>query len=300
MLQKFALSLLVLCLAACRSGSGARHAHFNADDYRVTPGGLAHKSCVRELAANERVTADGRIVRTDGSTEQIPQCAFPRLDLKTFEPIHGDARALMASNWIEAAYWRSPRPLGSLAAEWFVPPAPKTYLGGTVYLFPGSQPSSFPAILQPVLQWGESFAGGGQYWSIAGYFCCPSGWTFNSPLITVNPGARIIGVMTSTCADSTCDWTVSAIDNTTGASTTLTASAVPWDFHFHAGGVLEAYNLEGCDEYPPNHAVSFLEIQLKDRSGRTMTPRWTHEIFNPSPPCKYGVESTPEGVTVRY
>jgi hypothetical protein len=188
-----------------------------------------------------------------------------------------------------------------MRATFTVPPAPKTWLGGTVYLFPGSEPDGGYAILQPVLQYGPSFAGGNDYWAIGSYFCCypGHGWAFASKLLRVNPGDTIVGTMTSECPNSHCNWTVTTENVVSGERTTLNADNVPWPFVWQFGGVLEAYYLEGCDEYPQAPAV-FRDLVLKDHGGRLLRPEWKNEIINPSPPCKYGVESTPSLVMVRY
>ena len=58
--------------------------------------------------------------------------------------------------------------MSRLTTEWTVPPAPATQNGQTIFLFPGIQNSTM--IYQPVLQWGPSAAGGGNYWAVASWY----------------------------------------------------------------------------------------------------------------------------------
>jgi hypothetical protein len=54
-------------------------------------------------------------------------------------------------------------------------------------------------IYQPVLQWGSSAAGGGNYWSIASWYVDGQGGpAFHSSLIQIAPGQVLKGVMSQT------------------------------------------------------------------------------------------------------
>ena len=91
-------------------------------------------------------------------------------------------------------------PISYFSTKWIVPPAPATDNGQLVYLFNGiQQTSSGPFILQPVLQWGVSPAGGGSYWSITNWYVNGMGGiALKGNLVQVNSGDVLRGVMTLT------------------------------------------------------------------------------------------------------
>lgn len=61
-------------------------------------------------------------------------------------------------------------PISSFATTWKVPAAPTTNHQQTIFLFNSIEPASGNAILQPVLQYGPSAAGGGSYWAVASWY----------------------------------------------------------------------------------------------------------------------------------
>jgi hypothetical protein len=100
------------------------------------------------------------------------------------------------------------------------------------------QSGSGAHIIQPVLQWGPSAAGGGNYWAITNWYADGQGGAASfKPLIRVNPGDVVQGVKTCTGqSDSeysykssfvghpTADVTVSDVDQLTWASAATVAS----------------------------------------------------------------------------
>jgi len=105
----------------------------------------------------------------------------------------------MDSGWITyASHCCNPRDiLYNFSTTWEVPPAPATDNGQTLFLFPGIEPASYETILQPVLQWGCSAAGGGPYWSIASWYV-GNGTALYTPLIEVDAGTSLTGTMRNT------------------------------------------------------------------------------------------------------
>ena len=74
---------------------------------------------------------------------------------------------------------------------WSVPPAPATYNGQLVYLYTGMKPADYGAILQPILQYGVSPAGGGAYWSVANWYVTETDAYYTS-LVDVAVGKAFI------------------------------------------------------------------------------------------------------------
>jgi hypothetical protein len=123
------------------------------------------------------------------------------------------------------------------------------------------------AILQPVLQWGPSAAGGGQYWSVASWYVTGAGSAFHTNLIRVNPGDRLTGLMTMTSnAGGVFDYTseFSGI-----ANTTLTVQDV--DELVWANQTLEAYSVAQCSDYPQTDRTLFSAIALTTTGGAAST-----------------------------
>ncbi len=94
-------------------------------------------------------------------------------------------------------------PISFFSTKWQVPPPPKAHDNQTIFLFNGLQNEAPPAkrryILQPVLQWGKSDSGGGNYWSIASFFAMIDDdkkllGTSTDP-IRVEPGETLTGII---------------------------------------------------------------------------------------------------------
>src|SRR5664279_10464 len=104
----------------------------------------------------------------------------------------------LAEGWITYADWTNSTgsPITQFTTIWEVPPDPETHSGQLLYLFNGMQNSDH--IYQPVLQWGTSRAGGGNFWSVATWYVGPPGGDaiHSEQAIRVNPGDALIGVMT--------------------------------------------------------------------------------------------------------
>ena len=262
------------------------------DGYVITPNGLHHKSCVRQIAPGERIDAGGAVIHVNGQREQLPPCKYPRLSLHTGKEL--DSVSPTVNGWVEYASWVSPSPLGSLFSQ-FVVPTPPTNNGGTIFFFPGSEPSDGSTILQPVLQYGPSAGGGGNYWAAASWFCCPAGWQHYSPLINVNTGDTIIGTMGSSCSGSSCNWSVTTIDMNTSKSTTLSSSNVTTPFTWNVGGVLEAYNVNTCNQFPASGTIGFITV-LSNQSGGGFVANYS----NSGTICNGVPTSTPLTVTLNY
>src|SRR5262249_25417780 len=102
------------------------------------------------------------------------------------------------SGWIAYADWQndSGNPVTSFSTTWTVPPEPATKSGQTIFLFNGIDPvDPYQPILQPVLQWGVSAAGGGDFWSVANWYVLGNGQALHTPLVQVNVGQSLEGVM---------------------------------------------------------------------------------------------------------
>src|SRR5215470_726147 len=129
----------------------------------LTPGGYRHPSLVHRVEPGHAL----QFARE--------QARFVNLSTKAAIDVpRADASLAvvpaLGSGWIAYAYWNNGtgNSLTSFRTIWKVPPPPKTDSGQTIFLFNGIENyGANYGILQPVLQWGPSTAGGGSFWTIA-------------------------------------------------------------------------------------------------------------------------------------
>ena len=268
------------------------------DDYVPTPAGWYHRSCVHQVEDGASVRPDGVVTRKDKTSYRVSRCAYPVRATK-----EGPAATTPTINgWLE---WASrSQPSGSwyrtIRANWNVPLQPLGRVVGssqTYFTFPGLQ-STF--IIQPVLQYGQSAAGGGEGWTMASWRCHSSMGCFHSSLKGTTPGHTLIGtVEASNCAGANCTWTITTRDATSNVQTVLTATDT-YNYWWGVGGSVEVYGLTSCDQFPTN-GVFFNNIALYDQNSVLLSPNWTRSMQgNPSPSCSFGVTSTTTTVNLLH
>jgi hypothetical protein len=236
------------------------------DNRVLTPGGMRPKSLVHEVRKGEVLRADRGVIHRRSLTKTGFRAAA-KINLQFEET------AALGSGWIADAYWNNGTgsPITSFTTNWVVPPAPSTQSGQTIFLFNGIQNyrANF-GILQPVLQWGVSAAGGGPYWSIANWYVTSGGQALFTPLVRVNAGDSLTGVMTLTGqSGSSFDYDCAF----TGIGTTLSVQNIAellW-----ANETLEAYAVSQCSDYPPG-GCAFTAVEILTEAG-TPTLNWTPE-----------------------
>jgi len=262
-----------------------------ADDPLVsTPDGPRYRSCVHEVPNGARIDLDGVVTRPDGSKFQIPRCAH-------FVP---PRRSQPSTNgWVESARLYTGANFHQVTANWAVPNTPVgSYSASqTFFTFPGMQNGYY--VIQPVLQYGKSSAGGGSYWSMASWRCHGGADCYYSPLIAnVQSGHTMAGsVSASNCSLGYCDWTITTTDVTTGASTTYTARDTD-NYSDGVGGAMEIWNLTSCNQLPA-YGVSYTNVSFVDSWGSPVTPSW-YSYYDTSvvPQCGYQVSWSGTSVTL--
>jgi hypothetical protein len=152
-----------------------------------------------------------------------------------------------------------------------VPPAPATSNGQTIFLFNGIDPTDpTQAILQPVLQWGTSYAGGGAFWSVASWYVLGTGQAFVTGLVPVNPGDVLVGAMTLTGQANGLFSYQSEFQGIAGTQLPVqNVAKLTW-----CNETLEAYGVTACSDYPAVDLTAMQGIELL--TGKT-TPavHWT-------------------------
>jgi len=191
-----------------------------------------------------------------------------------------------------------------LDADWAVPAAPGTSITGTdphgipvsnllLYYFPSFESSTGTEIVQPVLQWGSNGSFGGLYWTIAAWYCGPSGCA-HSPAYRVYPGDVIHGTITATV------WAkfgyfvqISDAARNAYSSNTFWVDGTLDRFNNVQGGVMEVYNVAQCLNYPTDNALLFYDIVARQagplwNSFNVVHPAWSNYVNTSlSPQCNY-------------
>ena len=288
-----------------RIAAGSKRPANIPNDYVVTPFGYFHNSCVRSLAAGEKMQADGRVQHADGSVEANAMvCSYPRFNASGM-PVTGNeapTRTPEVDGWTaQGSIVAGPNAsYGALYATWTVPPKPHSEDGQVLFYFPGLEDiNNTQSILQPVLQYYR-----GQ-WAVANWNCCLSNITVESPLIRVKPGDLIFGAIHSNCPAGTLQcstWDIYSVDLVSGESTIL--KDTPSDgqvFNWAFGGVMEPYYVVQCSDYPPNHDLKF-RVQFRDENFHAVVnPNWwTSYNSTVTPQCNYGVQTSRDTVAISY
>lgn len=232
----------------------------------LTPGGYRPRSLVHTVEEGHGLRAAGGVVRTVDASKNVT------LDLLgvTLQPENVPA---LGSGWIAYAYWNNGtgRSILSFRTTWTVPQSPTTQSGQTIFLFNGIQNygANF-GILQPVLQWGPSAAGGGPFWSVASWYVTSGGQAFHTQLAQVNEGDTLVGVMALTGQTGSSFSYVSEFEGMTNTRLPVDNIAeLLW-----CNETLEAYNVSQCSDYPASNMTAFSSVDIQT-SSKTTPVNWT-------------------------
>ena len=276
-------------------------------EYVATPVGRVHHSCVHRLDEGDELQDDGSIVRKGGLVETIAPCGFadPMNRKDELPPADPSSRDASVAGWQEWAQWDAPANLGEMQAEFHVPAAPTYYANQTIFLFPAFQGYSATGIniIQPVLQYGASHAGGGKYWSIASWIG-GAAWGNNYytsadvPVATGNVIEGIIWGDPHNCTSAGCNWTVSAAVTPNGKPTSLGLhTTIGWRYAY--GGVLETYGVDYCSEYPATYDNFYnIYVAAWPYEQTQYSPAWSHNFDVAG--CGVNITSNPTTVNLYY
>jgi hypothetical protein len=248
-----------------------------ATDLVLTPGGFRTSSVVHHVergamidgAQNHfrKLSREGSVLADLGPLN-VKTTGRPLMPLNIAR--HPSVIPALGSGWICYAYWtENAKPVSLFTTTWVVPPAPLTHSGQTIFLFNGIQNASM--IYQPVLQWGPSAAGGGNFWSVASWYADgQGGQSFYSSLVHVNPGQVLVGIMSETGQSAqgfnyNCQF--SGIANT--SLPIQNVQQLTWCIE-----TLESYGIQHCSDYPATNRTSMGSIEIQ-AGGNTVTPSWT-------------------------
>jgi len=232
--------------------------------YQIVPSRLVHKDCIYSLPSGAWIKEEshGRLfVQIPGqSATEIPK--FPHSVVK---PQHGAA-------WKAWAQYENSQGVNFVSGKWNVPSSPQdTNDGQLLYYWNGVEPDDSSAVLQPVLQFGFSPAGGGNYWAMASWYVSSDHGAFYTTPYECNTSDVILGTL-SMMQNGT--WLVSGLDITNQQSTIL--HFTPQDpTYTTAYETLEAYNVNSdCQDYPVEGSITFYNIKVSV-GGKPVIPKWT-------------------------
>jgi len=269
-----------LAQAQQMSRAAAVKAHPN---WVQVPGAYIRPDCVHEIPLGANVEVNGDITLA-GSViahyDSCPEAPILTRGLAKETPKFGEAPS-PGNGWVEDIEMVVPLKSGDSVDEitgtWTVP-APPLENGALIYIFNGLEPTSGGVIIQPVLQYGATTAGGligGNYWTIAGWLVNSN--AYHSPGVKVSTGDTIRGTtyVTSESAGKL-NWEIFAQDTTSGAYSWLSAwsEGIEWNWAF--SGVLETYGMTSCSEFPASLITAFANTTVYHGypSFEKVTPGW--------------------------
>jgi len=255
----------------------------SATELAVTPFGLMPKSCVHAVSANQMVVNEpGKTMIRNKETQEDEQIMGRCSEQVSILAKEGQRQAepnspMLPDGWAAYAFsGKDAQSLTSYNGTWTVPDTPQDEGQQVLFLFTGLQNlydengnalrGGVTNIIQPVLQFGVSEAGGGDYWALASWYVDSNNHAHYSVLTQTESGNVIVGTMVLNVTSNI--WVISSIDNTTGNSTVLdiaTHTKEP-----NAFVTLEVYTISKCLEYPTGN-VTFANLVFAP----AFTPTWT-------------------------
>ena len=157
----------------------------------LTPFGYRDSANVHRVMPDYElnIMEDGHVRMQNPSTGDYVDFAEPESAPETIAPFTDNG-------WVTYAWWfnLTGRPISYFDTTWSVPPGPSSYNGQTIFQFNSIEPGNGNAILQPVLQYGQSAAGGGDYWAVACWYL-RGNHTFITSLQPVPPNESLTGII---------------------------------------------------------------------------------------------------------
>ncbi|KAF8902207.1 hypothetical protein CPB84DRAFT_1746713 [Gymnopilus junonius] len=248
-----------------------------ADDELVaTPAGLVPKSNVHAVPAGATVqqsSAEVQIVAANGTVlHSVPFSGVKGASPLPTPPATSTTKRDLPMGYLAYAYWLndSPNPISFFGTNWNVPPIPASWDGQLLYWFNGLEPATGDAILQPVLQYGVSPAGGGEFYSVASWWLVDNN-VFHTDITQVAPGTFLQGQMTLTGTSTSGGVTTYSYESTFVGIPASTISATSTEALNWAFEALEIYTTVSLSDLPTGNTV-FSKVDLTLSIGQNPPP----------------------------
>ena len=257
-----------------QSGFNRKNRQPIPDGSVLTPGGYRHPSIVHHVSRGHRI-------RRRKDQLQVVHRGTQRIVARHDVALSGAPIPGLGTGWVTFATWQNAgsAPISQIATDWTVPNPPSTGDSSqTIFLFDALQNASRTNLLQPVLQWGTSQAGGGPFWSISNWYIDPSGHVCHSDSLPVLPGEVLTGIISlgqeigglfsyvvSFAGYPGLDLSVQGIEELVCAAETL-----------------EAYQIGVCADYPAATSTAMSNIAI---AAGGVAPPLTWSIQNNSTTC---------------
>jgi hypothetical protein len=268
LLQWVVSFILVLATAACRKDAVAPASVSAPTDQVLTPAGYMPRSSVHYIAPGYHLNvSNGRLQKLESSSGRL---------IEDFGPVSiiPARHSTEAQGWIAYAFWNNTgAAISQFTSNMIVPNAPVNEGNQTLFLFHGMQDGTTKRsyIIQPVLQWGPSAAGGGKNWAIANWYVS-SHQAFFGTLISVSPGVSLKGVIKETAVSGS-NYSYNSSFSGYSSASALQVNNVPQAFW--TAETLESYGVtDPGTMYPPNMDIAMTAIQiLQGKTNATIS--WT-------------------------
>jgi len=252
------------------------------------PGGIVPANCAIHVKPNSVIQFDGEffVVSHPSGTTKHSQCK---------SSMKGGYSDLMVT-WAEYDSIN----ITSMTGLFGVPPVPELSEGQTLFIGnavvnPGGV-SGTPAYMGPILQYGTSVAGGGDYWCYVAWYNFGSIYFYTTP-INVTSGDNLGSSITS----SSGTWYSFGTDVNTGVNTDVVTVAdsqkIITNFTV-ATSFLNDEHFKNCDEYPTS-PVTFFDLSV-GVDGMEVTPEWIAMIPETSMCGEYTFVNSPSSVTIYF
>jgi hypothetical protein len=280
------LLFIIFCVQA-KAQKTTKPDTLQTDEMVLTPKGLRPKSTVHHIESGCHLSVEnghfkkietktGKVI-TDYGKVSVGTSKEKKNTTKKEPGSSSPGSITYGSAWITYAWWENNdanNPITYFSTNWIVPTAPTTNDGQTIFLFNGIQPGpTGDGILQPVLQWGPSAAGGEDYWAITNWYVADTAAFWGDSLITVTPGTNLQGIMVLTAkSGSSYNYNSSFVGYPNcSLQVNNVAAELTW-----ANETMEVYGITQYSDYPPDTAVRMSAIGMNTGTVSAAL-HWTRE-----------------------
>jgi hypothetical protein len=262
----------------------------SSKDLVTTPFGKVERRCVYELRAGEAIQDENTVATKTGTRTLASEqgCAIPGRKAGT---TGNDITAPTTNGWVMAGWWNLPFWGSTLWSSLTVPRDPAQKRNQLLYFFSSFEDQSYSWIVQPVLQYGSNGAFGGRYWTIASWIVGPQNRVYYSTPVRTYAGDNLWGLIQGlNCTRSgQCTWSITMLNKTRKTSSDLRSNLRLPAMRSAQGGVLEAYNVNYCGEYPAQTSEAFTNIGVYDGASVKRKSAWGEALWSTRPSCGFDV-----------